>query len=142
MLAVARQGRRGVGTIRRVLATRSEADRPSSVLEARMRSLLAAAEFLPRPVAEHVVRDAHGGFIAVVDFAYPERKLAIEVDGYEPHTSLGAFTSDRARDRLLAAADWLTLHYTWSDVDARSPRVLAEISSEFRRRSGPRNSAR
>lgn len=139
MLAVARQGRRGVGTIRQLLAARSDADRPSSVLEARMVSLLVTSEVLPRPTAEHVVRDEHGGFIAIVDFAYPECRLAIEVDGYEPHMGLAAFKHDRARDRLLAGIAWLALHYTWGEIDSQAPHVLAEISSEYRRRLNSRN---
>jgi hypothetical protein len=133
MFAVARKGRRGIGTIRLLLADRLE-DRPAGVLEARMSSLLASTA-LPPAVPEYVVRDEHGGFVAVVDFAYPDRRLAIEVDGYEAHMGLRAFQHDRVRDRTLRAAKWVPLHFTWHEVDKRNPRVAREIAAEYRSRS-------
>jgi Protein of unknown function (DUF559) len=133
MVAVARQGRRGIGAIRAPLVARTDADRPAGVFEARMASLLRSTE-LPPAHSEYTVRDLNGGFVAVVDFAFPDRRLAIEVDGYEPHTALGAFQQDRSRDRLLAAVGWLVLHFAWSEVDRRLPHVGAEISEQLRRR--------
>lgn len=132
MVAVARQGRRGVGTIRMLLVARSE-DRPAGVLEARMSSLLAATS-LPQATPEYVVRDEHGGFIAVVDFAFADRKLALEVDGYEAHSTPRAFRHDRSRDRALRAIEWEPLHFTWHEVDKRLPHVAQEIANAYRRR--------
>jgi len=134
MNTVARQGRRGVGTIRALLTAAWGAEPPAGVVEARMASLIRAAG-LPVAVPEFIVLDAHGGFVAMVDFAYPERRLAIEVDGYESHAPRRAFGNDRARDRLLADADWLALHYTWTEVDARLPHVASEIARHYRRRA-------
>jgi hypothetical protein len=134
MRAVARQGRRGVGTVRLVLAKEREGELPSGVAEARMASLIRDAG-LPGPVPEFTVTDEHGGLLAVVDFAYPDRRLAIEVDGYEAHSPRAAFRKDRSRDRLLAEVDWLALHYTWPEVDARLPHVASEIARHYRRRA-------
>jgi len=134
MRAVSRQGRRGVGTIRAILAAERGSEPPSGVAEARMASLLRSAE-LPAPVPEFVVTDEHGGFVAVVDFAYPDQRLVIEVDGYDAHSPVAAFRHDRSRDRLLADVNWLALHYTWPEVDKRLPHVAAEIARHYRRRS-------
>jgi hypothetical protein len=126
MVAVARQGRRGVGTIRPLVQDRIGRALPAGVFEARMTSLfrnhgLGSAE------PEYTVTDEHGGFIAVVDFAYPDRRLAIEVDGYEFHSAPKAIRHGNTRDRLLAAEEWQTLHFDWHEVDRQQHRVAAEI---------------
>jgi hypothetical protein len=126
MRAVARQGRRGVGTIRALLDERIGRLLPAGVLEARMTSLLRNAG-LPEPIPEHTVADDHGGFIAVVDFAYVDRKLAIEVDGYEFHSTPKAVDHGNARDRLLITAGWRPLHFSWNEVERHPERVATEI---------------
>jgi uncharacterized protein DUF559 len=126
MRAVARQGRRGVGTIRPLLDERIGRVLPAGVLAARMESLLRNAG-LPRAVSEHVVTDEHGGFIAVADFAWPDRRLVVEVDGYEFHSTPKAVDHDNARDRLLLAAGWMPLHFSWNEVERHPERVAQEI---------------
>jgi hypothetical protein len=133
MIAVARKGRRGVGTIRRLLEVRIGQVVPAGVFEARMSSLLLRAE-LPEAVPEYVVTDQHGGFVAVVDFAFPERRLAIEVDGYEFHSSPEAVADRNARDRLLAAESWFAAHFDWHDVEHHGDRVADEIRHLLRER--------
>ncbi len=78
--AVARKGRAGVGTIRGLLDERGGLVQATSVLEARMAVLL-RIHGVPMPVREHTVLDEHGQFVGRVDFAYPELRYAIEVDG-------------------------------------------------------------
>jgi Protein of unknown function (DUF559)/Transcriptional regulator, AbiEi antitoxin len=135
MRAVARQGRRGVGTIRRLLDARVGEVLPVGVLAARMATLLRDAG-LPELVAEHLVTDMHGGFIAVVDFAFVDQRVAIEVDGYEFHSSPKAVAHDNARDRLLITAGWRPLHFSWSDVEHRPHRVVDEILGTLNHRRG------
>ncbi|MFO7591661.1 MAG: type IV toxin-antitoxin system AbiEi family antitoxin domain-containing protein [Acidimicrobiia bacterium] len=133
MVAVARKGRTGVGTIRALLETRVGRTHPAGVLEARMTSLLLNAG-LPPAQPEFVVVDEHGGFLAAVDFAYPDRRLAIEVDGYEFHSSPVAFDQGHARDRLLIAEQWAVLHFGWAAVERHADRVAREIRSVLHRR--------
>jgi hypothetical protein len=133
LVAVARKGRRGVGVLRPFLDERLGVAAPAGVMEARMASLLQRAG-IGGAVPEHIVTDDHGGFVAVVDFAFPDARLAIEVDGYEAHVPLAAFRDGKVRDRLLIAADWLPLHFHWSEVDRQDPRVAADIRRELWRR--------
>jgi len=126
MRAVARQGRRGVGTIRPLLDARMGRVLPAGVLAARMASLLRNAG-LPEPAPEFVVTDPHGGFIAAVDFAFPDHRVAIEVDGYEFHSSPQAVDHGNARDRLLLAAGWLPLHFSWNEVEHHPHRVANAV---------------
>ena len=133
MVAVARKGRRGVGTVRPLLDARIGEGHPAGVFEARMATLLRGAG-LPRATPEFVVTDRYGGFVAVVDFAFPVHRLAIEVDGYEFHSSVRALADRNARDRLLAAAGWLPLHFSWGEIEHRSRSVEGEIRLQLRRR--------
>jgi very-short-patch-repair endonuclease len=93
---------------------------------------LLRAHGVPRAVPEYVV-SARGKFIGRVDFAYPELKLAIELDGFEPHTGLGVFRNDRARQNALVSGGWTVLRYVWQDVNAMAWPVAWEIERTRRR---------
>jgi hypothetical protein len=124
--AVARKGRTGVGILRLLLDERQAGPATTTVLEARMGTLV-RLHGLPEPVPEFTVLDEHGQFVGRVDFAYPEIKYAIEVDGYEPHASLTAFRHDRARQNDLVDLGWTVHRFTWSDVDRHPSRVALRI---------------
>jgi hypothetical protein len=124
--AVARKGRAGAGAIRALLDERQAGPRAASVLEARMRALI-SRHGLPEPVPEFTVLDEHGQFVGRVDFAYPELRYAIEVDGYAPHSSMRAFRHDRARQNDLVDQGWKVHRFTWDDVESRPARVANRI---------------
>ncbi len=93
---------------------------------------LLRAHRVPRAIPEYTVRERNV-FIGRVDFAYPELKLAIEVDGFEPHTALDVFREDRARQNDLVASGWTVLRYVWRDVNAMAWHVAWEIERTRRR---------
>lgn len=67
-----------------------------------------------------------------LDFALPVRKVGIELDGYEYHSSKDAFVKDRARQRDLEAAGWRIIRFAGSEVHrdaARCVRQAAELVS-------------
>jgi very-short-patch-repair endonuclease len=125
MNAVARKGRAGVGIIRRLLEERGDVP-DGTVLERRMWTLL-ATHGIPTPVAQQTVLDGHGQFVGVVDFAYPELKYVIEVDGFESHSALREFRHDRVRQNDLIDLGWTVHRFTWTEVDQLSPRVADRI---------------
>jgi hypothetical protein len=88
--------------------------------ETRLRLLFDRAG-LPAPVAQFRVFDEQG-FIARVDFAYPDLKIAVEYDGLW-HGERQAFLSDRRRLNRLAAVGWTVLHVTVEEM--RHPERLA-----------------
>ena len=133
--AVARKGRRGVGTMRTLLDERGVGADPAGVLEARMAALL-RAHGLPPADSEYEVCDERGQFLGRVDFAYPEIKLAVEVDGYESHVALDAFRRDRARQNDLVEAGWTVLRFVWRDVDRLHPVVANRIARTHARLLG------
>jgi very-short-patch-repair endonuclease len=83
------------------------------------------------PVPQFVVRDARGGFVARVDLAFPERRVAVEYDGAW-HAEPGQFAKDRRRLNALLAAGWRVIHLTAADLrtpDAVVARVAALLAA-------------
>lgn len=115
------KGVRGAGVLRRVLARRLEADgeRPSALESAMDR--LVVGHRLPRPARQHPVGPYR------LDYAWPDRRLAVEVDGYGPHSSREAFQSDRERQNALVLGGWTVLRFTWADVRDRPAAVAAVV---------------
>lgn len=82
--------------------------------ETRLRLLLHGSA-LPRPVAQHDVHDADGRWIARVDFAWLEQKLALEYEGVW-HGERQQVARDRARLNKLTAAGWTVVFVTAADL--------------------------
>ncbi len=81
--------------------------------ETRLRLLLARAG-VPAPVAQFVIRDG-GRFIARVDFAWPQYRLALEYDGAW-HGDPAQFRADRVRLNGITSAGWRTVFATAADI--------------------------
>jgi hypothetical protein len=76
---------------------------------------------LPTSVGQHPV-DLPTGRVRL-DRAYPEVRLAVELDGAAFHTSPEDRARDLARDRALAALGWVVLRFTYADV-LRDPHAV------------------
>ncbi|MEJ7893422.1 MAG: DUF559 domain-containing protein [Solirubrobacteraceae bacterium] len=100
-----------------------------SELEADFYELIATRTPLPRPELQ---RDVPGGR---ADFVWAERRLIVEVDGYDAHKGRIAYRDDRARDRRQRRADWLPLRYTWEDVALTPAEVAEDVVSAWSSRS-------
>jgi very-short-patch-repair endonuclease len=97
--------------------------------ETRLRLLLHRSA-LPAPTAQYRVRDDGGRVVARVDFAWPERKVALEYDGLW-HGEPGQFAKDRHRLNQLTAAGWRVIFVTAADL--RDPAsLLARIAAAIR----------
>lgn len=62
-----------------------------------------------------------------IDVAFPEARVAIEIDGWAFHTDRNAFQNDRVRQNWLSLHGWQVLRFTWLDITQQPERVLAEI---------------
>ncbi|HYR63338.1 MAG TPA: DUF559 domain-containing protein [Actinomycetota bacterium] len=60
-----------------------------------------------------------------IDFAYPEARLAIEVDSHRHHSSRKDWAGDRARNGELVALGWRILHITYEELVA-DPAAVAD----------------
>jgi very-short-patch-repair endonuclease len=125
-VALGRPGRAGTGVVRHLIEKRMlTADTEASLLEARLVDLATHHNLSPLAY-QHEVWSA-GRFIARIDAAYPHLLLAIEVDGYESHSSPDAFQRDRTRQNYLVALGWTVLRFTWHDVVHDSATVARTI---------------
>ncbi len=98
-------------------------DPGDSDLETRVLRLLLAAG-MPVPVQQHRVR--LGGRSYRLDLAYPDRKLAIELHGWEFHRSRNAFDADRARANDIVLAGWTLLEFTSRSPDGT---IVASVTA-------------
>jgi hypothetical protein len=62
-----------------------------------------------------------------VDFARPEDRLLIELDGRLWHTSASDRERDRAKDERAAAQGWRTERITWIDIHDTPARVIERL---------------
>jgi len=121
------RGRNGAGVLRRVLEERALGDAVSdSKLEKRMAKLFRRAG-LPAAVFHFAVCTPAGLFLAEVDFAYPDIKLAIEVDGFGVHGTPRAMAKDFVRQNGLVPYGWRVLRFTWWQVTRQPEMVAATI---------------
>ena len=106
----ARSRHRGAAMLRRLVATRAVVGATESPLETQVLKHLHSAG-LPIPMCQYEIRDGER-FVARVDFAYPEERVAIEVDGFRYHGDRRAFDDDRARGNEIQALGWRILRIT------------------------------
>jgi very-short-patch-repair endonuclease len=63
-----------------------------------------------------------------VDFAWRDRRLIVEVDGYAYHRSPSAFETDRERDITLVLAGWRVMRFTWTQLTTRPAWVAGALT--------------
>lgn len=126
---LARRGRRGCGVLRPLLERRlgTVGPRPGEFARRFLRILDGAG--LPMPVLEHEVRAGHGAFLGRVDGAYPDRRIAVELDSERWHSGRQRRQHDLARQNGLVLERWLVLRFTWEDVVGRPEYVAATVRS-------------
>jgi hypothetical protein len=71
-----------------------------------------------------------------LDAAWPEAKLAIELDGAAFHGSQEARERDLRRDAALAALGWVVLRFSYRRLMREPEACRAEILAAYRRRVG------
>jgi very-short-patch-repair endonuclease len=116
-----KSGRPGAGRLAALLAGRSGTAPLESALEAKVWLLILGAN-LPLPQRQYWVSLPGGRYR--LDFAWPDRRVALECDGWEHHARRSAFVPDRARLAELASARWHVLPVTWHAVTKEPARVV------------------
>jgi hypothetical protein len=109
---LARRGRPGSRILRAVLASRDPTQAPSeSEMETLMLDVI-ERHGLPVPVPQYEIYDSRGRFVARVDAAYPEARVAIEYQSYQEHTGPEPLVRDSKRRNALRAIDWESIEAT------------------------------
>ncbi len=129
LLAHSKQGRNGVGALRLLLSERYGEDIAESVLErAFARGFVLRG--LPEPEPQFEVFD-DDGFIARVDYAYPELRIAIELDSVRFHLNAEAFEADRAKRNRLKLKGWVVLEITWQMLMSTPDVIYAQVMAAY-----------
>ena len=95
--------------------------------ESRVRLILVSAGL--QPVPQYDVHDASGNWLAQVDLAFPQWRVAIEYDGRAVHEREDVFTRDRQRQNALVGAGWVVLRFTAADLRYPSALVQAVLAA-------------
>ena len=124
------RGRPGSAALRALLDEHFGRPVNESPLEDRAERLLVRAG-LPHPERQVRVDDRHG-FVARVDLAYEDLKIAIEVDSIRWHLTPDAFERDRRKRNRLRVAGWLVIEIT-DRMLREQPEVVVSLVREARR---------
>jgi hypothetical protein len=120
------RGRRGAGRLRHLLEDPDLGlPPPASVLERRIVGRLGGR--VPDPVRQFAVFDEEGK-VGVLDFAWPDRLLALEADSWKHHSKRGDWEHDRIRRNRLTRRGWRILHATWRDCNHPESLLRALLS--------------
>ena len=120
-------GKRGTGTLRRLVAELADDAPPTrNTFERRFLQLIRDAS-LPSPITNGLVLGHE------VDFHWPDAKLIVETDGRETHATAIAFERDRQRDLELKLAGWEVVRITWRQLRDRPAQVVALLRARLGR---------
>lgn len=123
------KGRPGTKMFKGILAGANEGSKTESGLEVRFLRIVKKFR-LPKPVPQFVVMDGDR-FVARVDFAYPEKKVAIELLSHKWHSGRKSWRKDLKRGNDLSAPGWIVRYYTYDDVVEDPEGVAVAIRREL-----------
>lgn len=113
------KGRTGIGVLRRIVDARAlERGIPDGLLEPRFARLV-RRHGLPMPAFQVWVAPG-----IRVDFAYPDRMIAIEVDGFGSRRTPAQLDAHNARQNRLVELGWTVLRFSWKQV-VKQPESVA-----------------
>jgi very-short-patch-repair endonuclease len=125
-----RAGERGYARARRVIELMEPAAESPQESRLRVRLVLAG---LPRPVAQYKVMRGRV-FVARVDLAWEELKIALEYDG-RWHASPSQLEYDRKRLNRLLGEEWMVFHVTADQLRNGFDELVAQLRSAIRART-------
>jgi hypothetical protein len=103
---------------------------PRRRLERRFLRLILDAG-LPAPLVNHRISAVEA------DFAWPEYRVIVELDGYEFHRA--RFEADRAKDQRLAAQGHVVVRITWLQLRDEPLKTIALLAQTLAMRSPRRH---
>lgn len=106
--------------------------RAANVWEARVVRLVRQLG-LPEPRINYRVQV--GGRRRYLDLAWPDAKVAVEFDGFVPHSVRRVFDDDRARQNDLVDDDWSVLRVTKTMLDRDPVGTFRQIAAKVARNS-------
>ncbi len=125
------RGHRGARALRTVLEAAGGPALTRSAAEERFLALVREAGLATPRVNSSVGRYE-------IDFLWPSAALAVEVDGYQYHSSRRSFERDRRRDAELLAAGIVVLRLSWRQITDQPLATVRLLTQALARRGGDR----
>jgi hypothetical protein len=125
-------GAPGLGTLAAVLKVADPAF--ESILAAEFGALARRAN-LPL-VAGYRLRLPDGNEV-LCDFADLRARIDFEIDGFAYHSSPAQVAADKARDRRLLRAGWITVRYDTDSIRRQPTATIADVLHQIARRLAP-----
>lgn len=116
---------RGTRILRLLAADRAGHGVPESALETLALRLIRRYR-LPEPVRQLELL-AKGRRVRF-DLAYPDHRVAIELDGRAPHWGRDRWQADHDRHNAVELSGWRSLRFTWWDITERPLDVALRIA--------------
>lgn len=128
LVRLAKSGRPGVTKLRAALQARQAGQGiPESEPETQLLELLSRTGF-PTPTAQYQVYDNSGRFLARVDAAYPDHRIALEYDSDQEHSEPSALNADNNRRNRLTAAGWTVISARKTDMQSDAGDFLRAVA--------------
>jgi very-short-patch-repair endonuclease len=125
-----KRGRNGVGVLRELVeGLDPRAGVPESPMETMLKQLL-RRHGLPTPEFQYEIWH-DGRFIARVDAAYPEHRIAIEFDSYEHHLGKQAIDRDSERRARISRVHWETITFTTAAIRRNGGEALETLRARL-----------
>ena len=125
----ARRGVRGVQVMRTVLDEWDPSRRPTeSEMETLLLQTLADGGW-PRAVPQYEIFDRDGVFVARVDAALPDLRIAIEYDSIQEHSDEFQLADDARRRNRIVAAGWRVLSARNRDLKSGGNELLDAVAA-------------
>jgi predicted transcriptional regulator of viral defense system len=125
-------GRQRVGVLKEALAAHVPGQIVREELEHRFLELVREAD-LPMPKTN--VKLTARGRRYEIDCLWPEKGIAVELDGRAAHARTMAFESDRRKDAALSAIGLRPLRFTWYRVTREPGEIVAELRATLEQSS-------
>jgi very-short-patch-repair endonuclease len=77
-----------------------------------------------------------GKLIARVDLAFPQFKIAIEIDGWSSRRTKAELARSTRRRNALTALGWIVLHFTWLDIVRDPEYFVSQIAAHLLAQGG------
>lgn len=120
------RGRPGSRAVRALIHAHLGEPALESRLEVRAARLLRESG-LPAPVRQHRLVGADGNRYRL-DFAWPDRRVAVETQGFRWHGNRLSWKQDAARTTAIESLGWRLLVVTWDDVTLRPDATLQRLA--------------
>ena len=127
--AVEQFGRRGIVAVRELIPLADP--RAESPMESEARLVMLDGG-LPTPELQYDLID-RSGRLWRLDFAWPDRKVAVEYDGFDWHSDPEALRRDRQKRAALAEMDWTVTSIVYDDVRRRQVDTVLGIRRDLTR---------